>query len=221
MIHLVDISKSYTTRMGDRIVLHPTTLTIPSNRGVAVLGRNGAGKSTLLRMISGIEEPDQGQVIRTVSLSWPLGFAGGVNPNMTGRQNIRFLARLNGADRATMEAFVEDFAELGVYLDERVITYSSGMRARLSFGISLAMDFDCYLVDEATSVGDQWFREKCLAAFNERRARSGLLMVSHNPGTIRQYCEIALVLTGGQLVPFCDLDEAVHFYCHGGRRNGG
>ncbi len=215
MIHMIDVSKSYRTWAGDRVVLHPTTLSIPCDRGVAVLGRNGAGKSTLLRLIAGVEVPDQGTVLRTASLSWPLGHGGGISPNMTGRQNVRFIARVNDADQDATIRFVEDFAELGAYFDEPVNTYSSGMRARLSFGISLAIDFDCYLIDEATSVGDQWFRDKCAAAFAERRTRSGLLMVSHNPATIRQYCEIGLVLYRGQLVPFMDLDEAIHFYCHG------
>jgi capsular polysaccharide transport system ATP-binding protein len=157
MIHLVNISKQYATWAGDRIVLFPTSLTIPTDRGVAVLGRNGAGKTTLLRMISGVELPDQGRVIRTVSVSWPLGYAGGISADMTGRQNVRFIARLNNADEDAAVAFVEDFAELGPYLDERVATYSSGMRGRLTFGISLAIDFDCYLIDEGTSVGDAWF----------------------------------------------------------------
>jgi capsular polysaccharide transport system ATP-binding protein len=216
VIHLVDISKRYRTWAGDRVVLNPTTLTIPTDRGVAVLGRNGAGKSTLLRMIAGVELPDSGRIIRTASVSWPLGFGGGINPGMTGRQNVRFIARLNDSDEDEATAFVENFAELGPYLDEPVETYSSGMRGRLSFGISLAIDFDCYLIDEGTSVGDQWFQEKCAAAFAERRERaSGLLMVSHNPHTIREYCDIGLVLYRGHLVPFADLDEAVHFYCHG------
>jgi capsular polysaccharide transport system ATP-binding protein len=216
MIHLVDVSKRYWTRAGDRVILFPTSLTIPTDRGVAVLGRNGAGKSTLLRMIAGVEMPDRGRIVPTVSLSWPLGFSGGISPAMTGRQNVRFIARLNQVDEDEVTAFVEDFAELGPYLDEPVGTYSGGMRGRLSFGISLAIDFDCYLIDEATSAGDQWFREKCAAAFAERRRRSsGLLMVSHNPQSIQQYCDVGMVLYRGYLVPFDDLDEAVHFYCHG------
>ena len=216
MIHLVEVSKQYSTWAGDRIILFPTSLTIPTDRGVAVLGRNGAGKSTLLRMIAGVEMPDHGRIVRTVSVSWPLGYAGGVSPDMTGRQNVRFIARLNHADEDQVLDYVEDFAELGPYLDEPVATYSSGMRGRLSFGISLAIDFDCYLIDEATSVGDQWFQEKCAQAFAARRRKSaGLLMVSHNPRNIQQYCDVGMVLYRGHLVPFADLDEAVHFYTHG------
>ena len=216
MIHLIDVSKQYSTWAGDRIVLFPTSLTIPTNCGVAVLGRNGAGKSTLLRMIAGVEMPDHGKIVRTVSVSWPLGYGGGVNPTMTGRQNVRFIARINGTDEDEAISFVDDFAELGPYMDEPVETYSSGMRGRLNFGISLAIDFDFYLIDEGVGAGDRWFRDKAAAAFAERRRRSsGILMVSHDPHTIEQYCDIAMVLYRGQLVPFAKLDDAVHFYCHG------
>ena len=216
MIHLIDVSKQYSTWAGDRIVLFPTSLTIPTNCGVAVLGRNGAGKSTLLRMIAGVEMPDHGKIVRTVSVSWPLGYGGGVNSNMTGRQNVRFIARINGTDEDDAIAFVDDFAELGPYMDEPVETYSSGMKGRLNFGISLAIDFDFYLIDEGVGAGDRWFRDKAAAAFAERRRRSsGILMVSHDPHTIEQYCDIAMVLYRGQLVPFAKLDDAVHFYCHG------
>lgn len=216
MIHLIDVSKQYSTWAGDRIVLFPTSLTIPTNCGVAILGRNGSGKSTLLRMIAGVEMPDRGRIVRTVSVSWPLGYSGGVNPNMTGRQNVRFIARINGADEDEAIDFVEDFAELGPYMDEPVATYSAGMQGRLNFGISLAIDFDFYLIDEGVGAGDRWFRDKCNAAFAERRRRSsGILMVSHEPHTIEQYCDIGMVLYRGQLVPFTNLDDAVHFYCHG------
>ncbi len=216
MIHLVDVAKQYSTWAGDRIVLFPTSLTIPTNCGVAVLGRNGAGKSTLLRMIAGVEMPDHGRIVRTVSVSWPLGYGGGISSAMTGRQNVRLIARINGADEDGTVAFVEDFAELGPYMDEAVGTYSSGMRSRLSFGISLAIDFDFYLIDEGISAGDRWFQDKCAEAFSQRRRKaSGILMVSHNPNTIEQYCDIGMVLHRGQLVPFSRIDEAVRFYCHG------
>lgn len=216
MIHLIDVSKQYSTWAGDRIVLFPTSLTIPTNCGVAVLGRNGAGKSTLLRMIAGVEMPDHGRIVRTVSVSWPIGYGGGVSAEMTGRQNVRLIARINGADEDEALAFVEDFAELGPYLDETVGTYSSGMKSRLNLGISLAIDFDFYLIDEGVGAGDQWFQDKCANAFAERRRKaSGILMVSHNPHTIEQYCDIGMVLYRGQLVPFSNLDEAVRFYVHG------
>lgn len=216
MIHLIDVAKQYWTWAGDRIILFPTTLTIPTDRGVAVLGRNGAGKSTLLRMIAGVEMPDHGRIVRTVTVSWPLGYSGGVNPAMTGRQNVRFIARINGHDEDEAIAFVEDFAELGPYMDEAVDTYSSGMRGRLNFGISLAIDFDVYLIDEGVGAGDRWFQDKCSAAFAERRRKSsGILMVSHSPQTIERYCDIGMVLYRGHLVPFSNLEDAVRFYTQG------
>jgi capsular polysaccharide transport system ATP-binding protein len=218
MIHLINASKAYRTAAGYRVVLHPTSLSIPSHKSVAILGRNGAGKSTLLKMIAGVEMPNYGRIVSTGSVSWPVGLSGGASNNMTGRQNARFVAHLNGADEDMIDEFVEEFAELGPYYDELVSTYSSGMRSRLNFGVSFAIDFDCYLIDEATSAGDQWFRDKCLRLFEERRARSGMLMVSHNPQTISQYCDMAMVLYDGHLVPFTNLDEAVNFYCYGSSR---
>ncbi len=216
MIHFIEVAKQYSTWAGDRVILFPTSLSIPTNRGVAVLGRNGSGKSTLLRMIAGVETPDHGRIIRTVSVSWPLGFSGGMSVHMTGRQNARFIARINHVDEDDLIAFVEDFSELGPYMDEPVATYSSGMFGRLSFGISLGIDFDFYLIDEGTSTGDQWFQEKCAQAFAERRRKSsGLLLVSHNAQSVEQYCDIGMVLYRGHLVPFTDLDEAVRFYVHG------
>jgi len=216
MIHLIEVTKQYSTWVGDRIILFPTTLTIPTDRGVAVLGRNGAGKSTLLRMIAGVEMPDHGRIVRGVSVSWPIGHGSGISHHMTGRQNVRFIARINGTSEDEAVDFVEDFAELGPYMDEPVMTYSSGMRGRLNLGISLAVDFDCYLIDEGVGAGDRWFQNKAMAAFAERRRRSsGLLIVSHNPNTIREYCDIGMVLYRGHLVPFSSLDDAVRFYCEG------
>jgi capsular polysaccharide transport system ATP-binding protein len=216
MIHLINIAKQYSTWAGDRIVLFPTTLTIPTDCGVAVLGRNGAGKSTLLRMIAGVEMPDQGRIVRTVSVSWPIGHGSGISASMTGRQNIRFIARINGANEDEVVRFVEDFAEIGPYMDELVSTYSSGMNGRLSLGLSLAIDFDFYLIDEGFAAGDRWFHDKCQAAFAERRRKaSGILLVSHNPQTVEDYCDVGMVLYRGQLVPFDNIDDAVRFYCQG------
>lgn len=212
MIYLYDVGKSYRSPTGRRVILHPTTLAIPSHRAVAILGRNGAGKSTLLRLISGVEPPDQGRIVRTTSMSWPIGFGGGVHSTLTGRQNAQLVADLHGADVDKVMEFVVDFAELGDYIDMRVETYSSGMRSRLNFAISFAIDFDCYLIDEATATGDKRFREKSLAAFNDRRSRSGLLFISHSPNTVRQFCDMGIVLRRGRLVPFENLEEAIRYY---------
>ena len=143
MIYLISVEKSYTAIGSRRTILHPTTLAIPTNRAVAILGQNGAGKSTLLRLLAGVERPDSGQIIRKANISWPIGFGGAVHAMMTGRQNASFVANLYGLDVAETNAFVQDFAELGDYYDMPVGTYSSGMRARLNFALSFAVDFDC------------------------------------------------------------------------------
>ncbi len=215
MIILNNISKRYLTKNGERVVLNPTSLKIPSNEHIAILGRNGAGKSTLLRMIAGVEQPDQGKIVRLAHLSWPIGFGGALHNALTGRQNVEFTARINSVDIEEATQYVEDFSELGKYLDEPVSTYSAGMRSRLAFGLSLSIDFDCYLIDEAISTGDKWFREKAALAFDERRQTSGVLFVSHNPGTVKRFCDKGLVLVESRLVPFSDLDEAIDFYNYG------
>jgi capsular polysaccharide transport system ATP-binding protein len=180
-----------------------------------LLGANGAGKSTLMRLIAGVEESDTGRIIRAASVSWPLGFSGGLHNSLTGIQNSEFIARIYGAPVDRVVDFVADFSELGPYLNMPVETYSSGMRARLAFGISLSIDFDCYLIDEGLSVGDQWFRDKAQAAFDERRRHSGMLFVSHNPGTVKSYCDVGMVLVEGRLIPFTSLAEAADFYNYG------
>lgn len=214
-IHFVDVAKAYHTQIGRRVILHPTTLSVPTDRNVALLGRNGAGKSTMVRLIAGVEMPDQGHILRTSVVSWPLSFSGGLHPSLTGRQNCDFVARIHGQPPERIFESVAEFSELGPYMDLELRKYSSGMRARLAFGISLSLDFDCYLIDESLSTGDKWFRQKCLDAFDARRDRSGMLFVSHNPRQVRQYCDMALVLVNGWLVPFEDLDEAVDFYEYG------
>lgn len=212
MIHLVNVAKSYEGPTGRHQVIRPVDITIPSNRQVAVLGYNGAGKSTLLRLISGAEEPDEGTIIRDCSVSWPLGFSGGLHKELTGIENAVFIARVYGADVDETIRFVRDFSELGDYIHMPVRTYSSGMRGRLSFALSMAIDFDVYLVDEITGVGDRTFQDKCRRAFRDRAERSGLLFVSHNDQTVRQYCDIALVVDDGYLYAFADMDDARRFY---------
>jgi capsular polysaccharide transport system ATP-binding protein len=212
MIHLINLAKEYRTRSGQKIVLHAQSLSIPTDRRIGVLGRNGAGKTTLLNLIAGVEEPSQGRIVRTCSVSWPLGFSGGLHGDVTGRENTCFIARLNGADVDETIEFVREFSELGDDLNEPVRTYSQGMRARLAFSLSMAIDFDCYLIDEITAVGDGRFQAKCRRALRDRRDRSGLLMVSHNEATIRQYCDVGLVLYKGTLVPFDSIEYAVSFY---------
>lgn len=212
MISLHEVRKSYRVKGGTRTVLENLTFTFPNEGNVAIIGRNGAGKSTLLRMIAGIIRPDRGRIERRGRISWPLGFAGGLHPALTGRQNARFIARVYGADTDAMVAFVNDFSELGSFLDMPIEKYSTGMRARLAFAVSMAADFDYYLVDEITAVGDTAFREKCRAAFESKLPNSRMIMVSHSEQTLRDYCSSGLLLDGGQAWFFDVLDDALRAY---------
>ena len=212
MIHLIDVAKHYHGPDGRRTVIKPVSMSIPSHRQVAVLGYNGAGKSTLLKLISGAEAPDQGQIVRSCTVSWPLGFSGGLSQELSGVENTAFVARIYGQDVDKVIRFVYDFAEIGEYMRMPVRTYSSGMKARLTFGMSMAIDFDCYLVDEITGVGDRTFQEKCRRVFAERAERSGLLFVSHNDTTVKQYCDMAMVIHQGEIYAFEEMDAASAYY---------
>jgi len=212
MIHLIDLEKRFQTLHGERVVLHRTNLSLPSNMRIGVLGVNGSGKSTLLQMISGTEPPTAGTIRRECRVSWPLGFSGGLHPNLTGIENIVFGARLYGVDIDETIAYTSDFAEIGEYMNMPVRTYSAGMRARLAFGLSLAVDFDLYLIDEITAVGDRRFQDKCRKAFEERTRSSGLFFVSHSEANIKRYCDLAMVLHDGHLIPFESLEPALDFY---------
>lgn len=212
MIVLDQVSKSFRTESGYRVVLDEVSITLPTDRHIGVLGRNGAGKSTLLQIIAGAEEADSGNVYKHARISWPLGFTGGFHQTLTARENLRFICRIYDADIDDVARYVEDFAELGDYFDMPISTLSSGMRARLAFGLSLAMRFDFYLVDELVSVGDYWFRAKAAQEFDRLREEAGLLLVSHNPGTIKKFCDTGLVLRAGKLIMFDNLDNAIDYY---------
>lgn len=212
MIALEHVSKAYPTKAGPKTILADVSLRLPRGRSVGLLGVNGAGKSTLLRLIAGTERPDRGRIVRAVRVSWPLGFSGALHGSLTGIDNVRFVARIYGLDFRDTLAFVAGFAELGAYLEMPVRTYSSGMRARLAFALSMAVDFECYLVDEITSVGDDTFKRKCHAAFAARRERADLIMVSHSIRTLKAYCRSAVVLDGGRVHYFEEIGEAERFY---------
>jgi capsular polysaccharide transport system ATP-binding protein len=208
MIRLQNVAKSYRLREGRKVVLRNISATFPRTN-VAILGANGAGKSTLLRLIAGTEPPDSGDILRQGRISWPLGFAGSFNGTMSGAENVRFVARIYGEDTERVLDFVESFSELGEFFRMPVSSYSSGMRARLAFGVSMAVAFDYYLVDEITAVGDDKFRQKCLTTFTKKLANSGIIMISHSKATLKQYCRIGAVLHQGELMMFDDLNEAI------------
>lgn len=212
MIRLKGVNKTYPTRSGPVHVLRNVGLTVRPGERVGILGRNGAGKSTLVRLVSGAELPTSGAIERHMSVSWPLAFGGAFQGSLTGLDNLRFICRIYGVDPEEKIAFVKEFSELGVYLHEPVKAYSSGMRARLAFAISMVIEFDCFLIDEIIAVGDARFHQKCHDELFERRGDRAMIIVSHDSGYIREHCTRASVLVGGQLHHTDDLDEAFNFY---------
>lgn len=205
------VVKTYRARGSVKVILKGLDLTLP-RRNIAVLGGNGAGKSTLLRLIAGAERPDRGRIERIGRVSWPLGFVGSFNGSLSGIENARFIARIYGRDTEKVVRFVEEFSELGESFRLPFATYSSGMRARLAFGVSMAFRFDWYLVDEITEVGDASFREKCRATFKERLVEARIIMVSHGLGSLRAYCDMGIVLEGGRAIVFDDLEDAISYH---------
>jgi capsular polysaccharide transport system ATP-binding protein len=212
VIALDAVAKSYSTSAGRRLVLDNATVEFLPGYNFGILGANGAGKSTLIRLLAGSEMPDRGTIRRHVRVSFPLGYDGAFHPALSGRENVAFIARVYGAGVRPTLRFVEEFAELGEYFGMPVNTYSAGMRARLAFGTCLAIDFDVYLIDEVTEIGDERFRRKCAAAFRERLRRSDIILATHNHHTIRQYCDRGAVLAGGRLQLFDNLASAFERY---------
>ncbi|MCC2978673.1 MULTISPECIES: ABC transporter ATP-binding protein [unclassified Sphingomonas] len=208
MIVLDNVSKVYRGHNVDNEVLRGVHLTIPRGDSIGVCGANGAGKSTLMKLIAGVERPTTGKVTRTMSVSWPIGYSTAFHPHLTGADNAKFVARIYGADERDLLAFVEDFAQLGSYLNEPIRTYSAGMAARLAFGVSLAIKFDCYLVDEVTGAGDERFKVRAEEALHERRENGTLVMVSHDTGTLFRYCKRGAVVYGGSVTLYDTIAEA-------------
>lgn len=207
-----NVRKEYHTPIGRRKILDGISFSLAASEKIAVLGRNGAGKSTLIKLIGGAERPTSGEVTRRFRLSWPIAFGGGFEPEMSGADNIRFIARLYGADEKEVMAFVDGFAELGQQLLVPVRTYSSGMRMRLGFGLMLAIDFDCFLIDEVISVGDQRFHAKCHDELFVKRKNKAMVIVSHDSNIVRQFCNRALVLKSGRGRVFEDVELALKIY---------
>lgn len=209
MIEFRNLRKVFVLNGRRKVVIDNLNISLPTNTSVALLGRNGAGKSTLLQMISGTMEPTSGEILSSGTISWPVGFSGSFHPDLTGYQNTKFIARVYGIDTEALAAFVEEFAELGQHYYLPFRSYSSGMRSRLSFGVSMGIPFDTYLVDEVTSVGDIAFREKSQTLFMERMENAGAFMVSHNVEQLRAMCDVGVVLENGRAVYYEDLEEAL------------
>lgn len=212
MIEISHVTKEYKTRSGTVSVLSDVNLQINAGEKIGILGRNGAGKSTLIRLISGAERPTSGAINRGMSVSWPLAFGGAFQGTLTGLDNLRFICRIHGVDPDDKIPFVQEFSELGRYLKEPVKSYSSGMRARLAFAISMVVEFDCFLIDEIVAVGDARFTEKCnLELFDKRRDRA-MIIVSHQASYVREHCSRAAVLNNGVLDVYDDVEEAMKSY---------
>lgn len=211
-VRLVNVTKSYRVRSGVKKVLDNVNFTFPRGVNIAVLGLNGAGKSTLIRLIAGAEEPTSGEIVRYRRTSWPLGFAGGFAGSMTGREGVRFIARIYGEDIDKVEDFVRGFADIGDHYFMPVKTYSSGMRARLAFGVSMAIDFDCYLVDEILAVGDMVFRQRCENMFATKLKNADIIMVAHSPALLKKYCQSAAILLDGRMEYFENIDDGIRVY---------
>lgn len=212
MISLCNVSKRYSTRSGQVTVLDHVNLNIQSGEKIGILGRNGAGKSTLIRMISGAERPTEGEINRNMSVSWPLAFGGAFQGALTGLDNLRFICRVYGRSTEDKIEYVQEFSELGKYLYEPVRSYSSGMRARLAFAISMVVEFDCFLIDEIIAVGDSRFQEKCQIELFEKRNDRAMLIVSHDANFVKAHCDHAAVLIAGKLHSFDHIDQAYDFY---------
>ncbi|MDN2664376.1 ABC transporter ATP-binding protein [Psychromonas sp. 14N.309.X.WAT.B.A12] len=213
MIKLHNLTKYYPSDLGPQYIFKNINFTIPDGHNIGILGSNGAGKSTLFRILAGSEYPNKGKVVTDKAISWPVALASGIHPQMTGRENTRFIGRVNGVENLDeYEEKVKQFAELGIKYDLPVKSYSSGMRSRLAFGCCIAIDFEVYLIDEATSVGDQKFRKKARQALLDKRKTANVIMVSHDLKEIEEFCDSAIILHQGELVFYDNLQEAITVY---------
>ncbi len=220
MICLDKVTKSYMTLKGRKMVFRDLTFELLEDANIGLIGRNGAGKSTLMRLLAAVDLPDSGNIITRGRLSWPVGLRGGMQKNLTGRDNVKFVCRIHGARRSAMQEkirYVEEFAEIGDYFDQPLSTYSSGMLARVGFGTSMAFDFDYYLIDEVMAVGDAIFKRKSKLVFKERMHRAKVILVSHNMKFIRKMCDMIVHLDSGQATVYENVRDGIAAY----RKSGG
>lgn len=216
MIKLDNLTKFYPLSNGDKhFVFREFTFTFPDDCSIGLIGRNGAGKSTLMRLLSGADIPNAGKVITDKKISWPVGLAGGFQQSLSARDNVKFVARVYGYNGEALEEkvrYIEEFAEIGKYFDEPMNTYSSGMRSRIGFGLSMAFDFDYYLIDEAGAVGDAKFKKKSDAIYKEKLSNSKVIMVSHNMAEIEQWCDKVILVNSGKTIVYDDVKEGIEMY---------
>jgi len=216
MIKIDNLTKSYLHhKAGRKYVFKDLSFTIPSNKNVAIIGKNGAGKSTLMNLLAKVDSPDSGRIITDQSISWPVGLSGGFQGSLSARENVKFIARTQGFRGLEMQEkvkFVEEFAEIGDYFDLPTKTYSSGMRGRVAFGLSLAFDFDYYIVDEAMSVGDAHFKKKASDAFKAKVGKANIILVTHGMTQVRTMCDLVIVLDHGKATIYEDVEEGIKVY---------
>ncbi|WP_310197526.1 ABC transporter ATP-binding protein [Pseudomonas hunanensis] len=215
MFELRNVTKSYLTPKGRRYVFRDLSIALPPGKNIGLIGRNGAGKSTLMRLLGGADIPDSGTIVTDRSISWPVGLSGGFQGSMTGRENIKFVCRVYGSTGDAMREkvrFVEEFADIGNWIDEPIKTYSSGMRSRLAFGLSMAFDFDYYLIDEVMSVGDAQFKRRCEEIFEEKLKNSNIVLVTHSMSQVKKLCDIVLLVNNGKIDVYEDVAEGVKAY---------
>lgn len=215
MIVLENLTKSYPLTHGRHYVFRDLSFTFPEGSSIAILGPNGAGKSTLMRILGGIDTPDSGRVITDKTISWPVGLSGGFQGSLSARDNVKFVCRVYGYSGEALRekvAYVEEFAEIGKYFDQPIKNYSSGMRSRVTFGLSMAFDFDYYLIDEAGAVGDPQFKIKSKAIYDEKRKHSNVILVTHNMSEVRELCQHVIVVKEGKAVVYEDIEEGIAVY---------
>jgi capsular polysaccharide transport system ATP-binding protein len=215
MIELRALTKSYPTRQGRRYVFRDLSFRFPAGANIGLIGRNGAGKSTLLRLLGGIDQPDSGAVVTDASISWPVGLAGGFNAKLTARENVQFVCRVHGAWGASLREkvrFVQAFADIGDYFDLPMQSFSSGMRSRVAFGLSMAFEFDYYLIDEVMAVGDAQFKSRSKEVLKHRLANANLIMTTHSMGDVRSYCDVVVHVDAGRVAVYEDVEEGIRAY---------
>lgn len=215
MFTLDKVTKSYLTTKGRRYIFRNLSIVIPPEKNIGLIGKNGAGKSTLMRLLSGVDSPDSGVIRTDKSISWPVGQSGGFQGSMSARDNVKFVCRVYGYVGSEMRdkiRYVEEFAEIGSWFDEPIRTYSSGMKSRIAFGLSMAFDFDYYLIDEVMAAGDNTFRQKCDAVFREKLGKSKIFLTTHNMKEVERLCDIVLLVDNGQLIVYDDVAKGIEAY---------